>query len=145
MITKRKLGRGKVRVTFSMPPLDDVQQLHLVGDFNDWSDSDIPLKRDAKGGWSTAVSLDTGREYQFRYLANGIPQLHNEPRRATCEADRLGTPVRSRYSKACASTGTPSPSSPAASASPCARRASRARNTQSIFPAVRCRATPSAG
>ena len=34
MITKRKLGRGKVRVTFTVPPMDNVQQLNLVGDFN---------------------------------------------------------------------------------------------------------------
>jgi 1,4-alpha-glucan branching enzyme len=77
MITKRKLGRGKVRVTFSMPPLDDVTQLCLVGDFNDWDSTRTPLKLGADGQWSTALSLDEGRDYQFRYLANGL-EWHND-------------------------------------------------------------------
>ena len=77
MITKRKLGRGKVRVTFSMPPLDDVTQLNLVGDFNDWSITETPLKLGADGQWSTAISLEEGRDYQFRYLANGL-EWHND-------------------------------------------------------------------
>ena len=77
MITKRKLGRGKVRVTFSMPALDDVTQLSLVGDFNDWSSIGTPLKLGADGQWSAALSLEEGRDYQFRYLANGL-EWHND-------------------------------------------------------------------
>ena len=77
MITKRKLGRGKVRVTFSMPALDDVTQLSLVGDFNDWSINETPLKLGADGRWSAALSLEEGRDYQFRYLANGL-EWHND-------------------------------------------------------------------
>ena len=42
MITKRKMARGKVRVTFSMAPLTGVQHLNLVGDFNGWSQSRHP-------------------------------------------------------------------------------------------------------
>ena len=68
MITKRKLGRGKVRVTFSMPPLDDVTQICLVGDFNDWSITKTPLKLGADGPLEYCDIPEEGREYQFRSL-----------------------------------------------------------------------------
>jgi 1,4-alpha-glucan branching enzyme len=77
MLTKRNLGRGKVRVTFSMPPLEGVNSLTLVGDFNNWSMTEHPLEQDTEGGWSTAVTLDAGRSYQFRYFANGL-HWHND-------------------------------------------------------------------
>ena len=77
MLAKRKLGRGKVAVTFSMPPLDGVTELHLVGDFNDWSAGATPLVKDSAGVWSVELPLAAGREYQYRYLANGT-EWHND-------------------------------------------------------------------
>src|SRR5258708_32398978 len=81
MITKRKLGRGKVRVTFSMPQLENVQQLNLVGDFNNWSIVETPMQRGQDAIWSVAVSLESGHDYHVRYLANGT-EWHND-----CAAD----------------------------------------------------------
>jgi 1,4-alpha-glucan branching enzyme len=77
MLTKRNLGRGKVRVTFAMPPLEGVTSLAVVGDFNNWSITANPLKQDSDGGWSAAVTLDAGRTYQYRYFANGL-EWHND-------------------------------------------------------------------
>ena len=77
MITKRKLGRGKVRVTFSMPPIENVKQLHLVGDFNNWSKVETPMQQGKDANWSVALSLESGHDYQFRYLANGT-DWHND-------------------------------------------------------------------
>jgi 1,4-alpha-glucan branching enzyme len=77
MLTKRNLGRGKVRVTFSMPPLEGVTSLTLVGDFNNWSITANPLQQDSDGSWSAAITLETGRTYQFRYFANGL-EWHND-------------------------------------------------------------------
>ena len=77
MITKRKLGRGKVRVTFSMPPIEKVQQLNLVGDFNNWSIVATPMQQSQDAVWSVALSLESGHDYQFRYLANGT-EWHND-------------------------------------------------------------------
>jgi 1,4-alpha-glucan branching enzyme len=77
MLAKRKLGRGKVAVTFSMPPLDGVTELHLVGDFNDWNAEATPLVKDSAGLWSVELPLAAGREYQYRYLANGT-EWHND-------------------------------------------------------------------
>jgi 1,4-alpha-glucan branching enzyme len=70
MLTKRKLGRGKVRVTFAMPKLEGVKQLFLVGDFNNWSVAATPLARAADETWSVAVTLDSGRKYEYRYFAD---------------------------------------------------------------------------
>jgi 1,4-alpha-glucan branching enzyme len=77
MLTKRKLGKGKVRVTFIMPAMDGVNQLNLVGDFNNWSIAENPMERAADGTWSTALTLDGAKDYGYRYLANGV-EWHND-------------------------------------------------------------------
>jgi 1,4-alpha-glucan branching enzyme len=77
MIAKRKMARGKVRVTFTMPALEEVQQLNLVGDFNNWSETSTPMTRDKDANWTATLSLDSGRDYQFRYLADGC-SWHND-------------------------------------------------------------------
>ena len=41
-----------------------------VADFNDWSDTARPLKKDAKGVWKTTVTLAPGR-YAYRFLIDG--------------------------------------------------------------------------
>ena len=71
MLTKRKLGKGKVRVTFTLPPLEGVKQICLVGDFNNWSMTEHPMSKGKDGNWTAAVTLEAGHEYQFRYLADG--------------------------------------------------------------------------
>jgi 1,4-alpha-glucan branching enzyme len=77
MLTKRKLGKGRVRVTFQMPPLEGVTQLHLVGDFNNWSMTETPMQQAADGSWSAALTLEDNRAYQYRYFANG-QTWHND-------------------------------------------------------------------
>ena len=77
MLNKRNMARGKVRVTFTMPPIDQVQQLNLVGDFNQWSKVSTPMQQGADATWSVTITLDSGRDYQFRYLANGA-DWHND-------------------------------------------------------------------
>ncbi len=67
VLHKRILARGKVRVTFTMPALDGVAAFALTGDFNDWSETATPLTRAADGAWSVTLTLDAGRQYQFRY------------------------------------------------------------------------------
>lgn len=70
MLTKRPLKSGKVEVTFTMPRLDNVSKLYLVGDFNNWSIAEHPLTRAADGSWSLALELEGGRAYQFRYFGD---------------------------------------------------------------------------
>ena len=77
MVNKRKLANGKFRVTFSMPALDGVTRLNLVGDFNVWSETSTPMAQAADGSWNVALSLEGDREYQYRYLADGAT-WHND-------------------------------------------------------------------
>ena len=77
MLTKRKMGKGKYRVTFTMPRVEGAQQLNLVGDFNNWSITQHPLTKASDGTWSTALTLEGGREYTYRYLING-EEWHND-------------------------------------------------------------------
>ncbi len=67
MLRKEKTAGGKVKVTFSMPALEGVSALYLVGSFNDWSDTATPLVRSSDGGWSVALTLDAGWAHQYRF------------------------------------------------------------------------------
>jgi 1,4-alpha-glucan branching enzyme len=42
--------------------------VHLVGDFNGWDKTANPMKRQKNGSFAASLSLERGREYQFRYL-----------------------------------------------------------------------------
>lgn len=78
MLHKRPLGGKKVQVTFTMQPLEGVEELYLCGEFNEWSERSTPLARGADGSWSVTLSLDAGRSYRFRYRDNRL-QWHNDP------------------------------------------------------------------
>jgi hypothetical protein len=69
MITKQAINKEKVRVTFSMPASIWADTIYLVGDFNQWSKTSIPLVLD-DNGWHASVELESGRTYQYRYLVN---------------------------------------------------------------------------
>jgi 1,4-alpha-glucan branching enzyme len=45
--------------------------VHLVGDFNGWDKAANPMKRQKNGTFAASLSLECGREYQFRYLLDG--------------------------------------------------------------------------
>lgn len=70
MIKKRKLANNKYSVTFSMPAIEGITELCLVGDFNQWNPSSHPLTQAKDGSWSVKVTLEGGKDYQYRYLDN---------------------------------------------------------------------------
>jgi 1,4-alpha-glucan branching enzyme len=75
---KKQNGKSKaVKVTFSLPKDVQAETACLVGDFNNWDEKATPMKKDGEGAFSTTISLDKGREYQFRYLVNGS-EWHND-------------------------------------------------------------------
>jgi 1,4-alpha-glucan branching enzyme len=67
MIKKRKLANNKYSVTFSMPALDGISTLYLVGEFNDWALSGTPMEKAADDTWSIKLTLEGGKDYQYRY------------------------------------------------------------------------------
>lgn len=67
MLKKRKLANNKYSVTFSMPKLDGITNLYVVGEFNNWSGDATPMTKAADGTWSVKLTLEGGKEYQYRY------------------------------------------------------------------------------
>jgi 1,4-alpha-glucan branching enzyme len=53
-----------------MPPLDDVVELYLCGDFNGWQIKGVPLSQESDGTWVAALVLEAGKSYRFRYYDN---------------------------------------------------------------------------
>ena len=70
MLQKKPLADRKVEVTFRMPPLDEVVELYLCGDFNDWQVKGVPLSQESDGTWVATLVLDAGKSYRFRYCDN---------------------------------------------------------------------------
>ena len=70
MLQKKLLTGRKVEVTFRMPPLDDVVELYLCGDFNGWQVCGVPLMQESDGTWVAKLVLDSGKIYRFRYSDN---------------------------------------------------------------------------
>ncbi|MCB2202914.1 isoamylase early set domain-containing protein [bacterium] len=64
-------GGKKCRVWFYLPATVDAETVFLVGDFNDWDESAQPMKQKKGGTFYTALTLETGKEYQYRYFLDG--------------------------------------------------------------------------
>ncbi|MBO5136989.1 MAG: isoamylase early set domain-containing protein [Spirochaetaceae bacterium] len=61
----------KVKFELSAEAAAGVEKVWLAGDFNSWSSIDTPMKKQKDGSFSVSLTLETGREYQFRYLLDG--------------------------------------------------------------------------
>ena len=61
------------KVTFKLPKemADGASAVTLVGDFNGWDKAATPMKALKGGDFSVSMDLETGRDYQFRYLVDG--------------------------------------------------------------------------
>ncbi len=60
-----------VTFTLSSEGSKDAEKVWLAGDFNSWSSSDTPMKKQSDGSFSVKLTLEAGKEYQFRYLLDG--------------------------------------------------------------------------
>jgi len=65
------------KVTFATSPELKAESVHLVGDFNNWSETETPMSRQKDGRFSITLELAKGQEYQFRYLVNRT-EWHND-------------------------------------------------------------------
>ena len=61
----------KVSVTFAVEDQPSADQIHLVGDFNDWEPERTPMKQRKDGAWSVAVRLDKDQRYEYRFVVDG--------------------------------------------------------------------------
>lgn len=75
-----KTGR-KCRATFKLPAEVNAEEVALVGEFNLWDPSFNPMRQLKDGSFSATLSLESDKEYRFRYL------LDNERWENDWEAD----------------------------------------------------------
>jgi len=61
----------KVTLTLPKKAAPKAETVHLVGDFNSWSKESHPMEKLKNGNFKTVVELETGKEYQYRYLIDG--------------------------------------------------------------------------
>ena len=47
------------------------KKVYLVGEFNSWDETSLPMKKNPDGSFSLKKMLDTNASYQFRYCLDG--------------------------------------------------------------------------
>lgn len=70
-IEKRYLKTKEIcKVTFKLSPEEsgDAQSAFLVGEFNDWDLTSLPMRKRKDGTFRIVVDLPVGHTYQFRYF-----------------------------------------------------------------------------
>ena len=69
MVTSGKDGSAEFAVY-----LPNASKVELIGDFTEWCESPISLRRDSNGWWRGSEILPTG-EYLFCYLVDGVARI----------------------------------------------------------------------
>lgn len=72
----------KVSFKLTKDQVNDAGRVNVVGDFNNWNETADELKKLKDGSFSHTIELESGREYQFRYLVDGTMWINDD------EADR---------------------------------------------------------
>jgi 1,4-alpha-glucan branching enzyme len=82
MSIKKQFSKSKpvCKVTFklSKSQVQNAGKVNIAGDFNNWNESSVELKPLKDGSFSHTIDLDSGREYQFRYLLDGTNWMNDE-------------------------------------------------------------------
>lgn len=73
-----KSKKGVVKVTFELPSDVKAEQAVIVGEFNNWDPSATPMKRKKDGSFSTAINLESGKEYRYKFYLDG-KRWENDP------------------------------------------------------------------
>lgn len=70
---KKHFLSNKCRVTFETTEniAQGVDNIHLVGDFNNWDTEATPMTRRKNHKFTVTLDLELDHEYQYRYLVNG--------------------------------------------------------------------------
>ncbi|MGE4554444.1 MAG: isoamylase early set domain-containing protein [Desulfovibrionaceae bacterium] len=79
-LRKHLTKQDTCKVTFTLPAeqAQGCLTVYLVGEFNDWDEFGLPMKRGRQGAFTRTLELTAGRDYRFRYrLDDG--QWVNEP------------------------------------------------------------------
>ena len=81
MSIKKQVLKSKpvCKVTFALDKKEvaAAETVNLVGNFNNWSETNTELTKLKSGAFKLAVELPVGQEYQFRYLVNGSTWMND--------------------------------------------------------------------
>jgi 1,4-alpha-glucan branching enzyme len=78
MLKKQYLKSKPIcKVTFYLPAAVKAETVHLVGDFNNWDEHSTPMKKLKDDRFTVMLELESGKEYQFRYLVDQS-EWHND-------------------------------------------------------------------
>ncbi|KOH42877.1 isoamylase early set domain-containing protein [Sunxiuqinia dokdonensis] len=87
MSLKKQVLKSKpvCKVTFRVSKglIGQAESVSLVGDFNGWDTAASPMSKLKTGEFTSQLTLEKGKAYEFRYLVDGQKWL-NEP-----DADRF--------------------------------------------------------
>jgi len=67
----------KVTFTLAKEIANSAKQISLTGDFNNWDNVSIPMKKNKGGEFSASVDLKQGRGYEFKYFIDGKEWLND--------------------------------------------------------------------
>ncbi len=63
---------------------EGASKVNLTGDFNNWNETSDEMNSLKDGSFSLTLDLETGREYQFRYLLDGSTWINDEAADSSC-------------------------------------------------------------
>ncbi|QIA06348.1 isoamylase early set domain-containing protein [Draconibacterium halophilum] len=78
-------SKPECKVSFRVAKADvpNADTIKIVGEFNDWNKDVEPMKKLKNGDFTQTLNLETGKEYQFKYL------IDNSVWENESEADKL--------------------------------------------------------
>lgn len=62
----------KVTFEISAEEAANADTINLVGEFNNWDKESLAFKKFKNGNFKLSLDLENGREFEFKYLVNGI-------------------------------------------------------------------------
>ena len=68
----------KVSFKLSKDQVTGAAKASLVGSFNDWNETATPMNALKDGSFSASLDLETGKNYEFRYLLDGKIWINDE-------------------------------------------------------------------
>ena len=85
-----KTKKGIVKVTFELPSQVSAKQAAVVGEFNNWDPNATPLKRKKDGSFTTALTLESGKEYRYKFFLDST-RWENDPNPDRLVPNMFGT------------------------------------------------------
>lgn len=87
MSIKKQVLKNKnvAKITFNLnkEEVGTAEKIAVLGDFNNWNPESNQMEKLKNGNFKTLIELETGKEYQFRYLIDNQNWLNDT------EADKL--------------------------------------------------------